>query len=238
MLRLGNMLEGNFRRRKRRHNESSGAQHTIRTGRSPAAQSPSLEKENRVNQEKKEDIVTRPTVRAEIDRMLAELVPERFVPPPVKRTADMRLVCMATEEIKRLHTLRERLANKHEALSQKYRELGRDFKERALLIGNSEGNKELKIPDSPLFVIKRDMWNLEAKLRRTDLLGNFVDMNLSLEIINQHVDLETKLFQICNDWSLCLVEENATKPLVITRVTLADEGAPKSPSRNHARRIH
>ncbi len=190
-----------------------------------------------MNQEKKEDIVARPTVRAEIDRMLAELVPERFVPPPVKRTADMHLGCMATEEIKRLHTLRELAAIKREALVAKNLEIGRDAKERILSMDRAAANEEVKTPGSPLFVANETMARLERELRRTDAIGNLADMLLWLEVRRQNADLETRPVCICDDWSICWVNEDANKPAVITRVTIRDE-APTGPGRTPKRTVH
>lgn len=178
------------------------------------------------------------TVRAEIDKRLAELVPERFIASPMKRTSDTHFVCMATDEIKRLHTLRELMANKREALVKRNLEIARDAKERIFSIGRSEGNNELKTPGSPLFVANETMSHLDGELRRTNSLGELVDVLLWLEVRRQHADLETKPVCICDDWSLCSVDENASKPAVITRVIIKDDTPPANPERSQSRRLH
>lgn len=177
------------------------------------------------------------TVRAEIDNRLKELEPEQFIASPVKRTSDMHFICMATEEIKRLHTLREQLATKHEALTQKNLETNRDAKEHILSMERGAANEELKTAGSFLFVANETTTNLERELWRTDSLWSLVDINLWFEVRRQHADLETKPVCICNDWSLCWVDENATKPVVITQVTMHGNDSAVS-VRNPKRTVH
>jgi len=161
------------------------------------------------------------TVREEVDRSLAALTPEKFILPLVKRNEKMHFACMATDEIKRLFTLCEQLANKYAALQQKARELARDAKERIIKLGSrDECNREIKTPGSQLSVIDETMKNIEREQCRTDLLGRFINTNLYLEIISQHTDLENKTdLHICDDWSLCWEDGSVDPPApVITRL--------------------
>lgn len=163
---------------------------------------------------------TRPNVRAEIDRMLAELSPEHYIASPVKRTSEMHFMCEATDEIKRLHTLREMMATKREALDAKNKEVGRDAKERILSMPRAAANEEVKTPGSPLFIANETTKNLEAQLWRTDSIGKIADTLLWLEIRSQHADLWEKPVLVCSDWSICWLDEDATKPVVVTQVTV------------------
>lgn len=159
------------------------------------------------------------TAREEMDRRLAELSPERYIASPVKRTSEMHFVCEATDEIKRLHTLREMMATKREALVAKNLEVARDAKERILSMDRDAANKEVQTPGSPLFIANETMKNLESQLWRTDSVGKIADTLLWLEIRSQHADLWAKPVLVCSDWSICWLDEDATKPIVITQVT-------------------
>lgn len=168
------------------------------------------------------------TVRQEIDKRLAALKPEQYIVSPMKIDKDIHAVCKATDEIMRLHTLREMMATTRDALIKKRLEICRDAKERILSISRNEGNEELKTPGSPLFIASATLESLDASLRRNDLLGEIVDMLLWAEVRIQHKDLETKPVCICDDWSLCWVDEDAGIPATISSVII--RGAPEEPT--------
>lgn len=158
------------------------------------------------------------SLREEINRRMAALSPERLITPKVKRDKEMHFLRMATDEIKRLHTLCDMLDTEHDAIEQKKREVGRDAKERFLQIGPDESNKEFETPGTPLFAAHELIKTLDEKLRRNDSLGRQAIMNLLLEIRHPHKELDGKQIFVCDDWSLCSIDEDLVTPAVITRV--------------------
>lgn len=175
-------------------------------------------------------------LRQEIDRRMSAIMPERFITPTIQRDEKMHFACMATDEIKRLHTLCEMLVNERYAIEQKKREVGRDAKERFLSIGRDKSNEEIKNPGSPLFVSRELTKRLEDKLRRNDSLGRLVVMNLLLEIGSLHADLVNKQVFLCDDWSICWTNDGTDNVGVITRVLIRAVSEETSDAQGDVRR--
>lgn len=147
-------------------------------------------------------------VLAEICARLAAITPEQFVVPEVARSKDATFVCTATDDIKRLFTLRNQLVDEMEELAKSGMEaaleaLGDLGSRNPLIVA-----KELTTPGSRTWELQAGMRTRSGAMRQKDHLCEIVDEILWLEIRRQHPDLQDKpAVAIFSDWGLYWLKE-------------------------------
>src|SRR3989344_9164143 len=115
------------------------------------------------------------TALEEINLRLAAIVPEQFVTPSLERDRDAHVACIATEQIKRIFTLRIILTDEIDALKRVWNEA---FSEGLKIIFSNGPNrifdvtKELKTAGSPLQVVNEKIMRLGNEKRH---VGSFAE---------------------------------------------------------------
>lgn len=118
----------------------------------------------------------------QVAERLAAITPEQFVAPKQDREKNATFVCVATDQIKRLYTLRALLNKQVHELTEK----GLAILEEA----DAQSHKTL------------DQLNLQA--RQITALLDVVEAVLWFEIRDQSPDLmRQQVVSISSDWSLC-----------------------------------
>lgn len=161
-------------------------------------------------------------VLAEIASLLAAITPEQFIAPPLERKESEHVVATATDDIKRLYTLRDRLDDKCRELAKSGKQVSEDAMERIFKLGHRKAIEEMETPGSPLFEANVKNEQILAELQRTNNLHKIVDGIFWLEVRRQHPDIESKpVAGIRSDWSLTWAE-NDDDDIEISIVSLVD----------------
>lgn len=148
-------------------------------------------------------------VLTEITGLLAAITPEQFTVPPMKCGEGDHAVATATDDIKRLYTLRDRLIDKCSELSASARQLSMGALKDILAKGRTKAAEELKTPGTPIYEAKVKSEQIIAELERTNSFRDILDRIFWLEVGRQHHDLEDKsIVGIRSDWSLVWKEED------------------------------
>lgn len=157
-----------------------------------------------------EDIKNAPLgVLEEICGRLASLTPEQFLLPELKREESMHFVCYATDEIKRLHTLRFILANEETVIQKEGWSTATEALRDARSKSAKEVLKELRTPGSSIFKMRARMKKLS-----NEMLMKIKTVEIVVDIFWAEVRRQPGLENssrvcICSDWSLCWREEDA-----------------------------
>lgn len=162
-------------------------------------------------------------VLEEITRRLAAITPEQFITPELTREPDAHFVCMATDSIKRLFTLRSILVEEHNALLEERARVSKDALKRVMTVGLCKTNEALAIGGSPESVARDTLDRLTDESRRKKLLHKIIDNMCWYEVGNQHRDLRKNDACVFSDWSLCWKETDTDidtfRPLDIGGIT-------------------
>lgn len=167
------------------------------------------------------------TVREEIDRRLAAIKPEDFIAPDIAPEPNAHFVCTATDEIRRLFTLRNLLAGEGRDLATKTMTdvdalTPQNLRQAAEAL--EESNNELSQLVEMVEMINRMCW---------------------LEVKRQHPILRSKSsIAVYSDWSLCWNEDVDRNRNVIARVIVSrapaepEEEAPQPIAKPHKHLLH
>lgn len=140
----------------------------------------------------------------EIMARLKELTPDQYIAPEVARESDTCLAAMASEDIKRLYTLRVTLMDESEKIKMRAVQLSREAAKYIETKSPAALDVELKMPNSRLSKLKAGIERVKQKLLLKNMLAKVVDGMFWLEVITQHPDLQGKTsVGIYKDWSLC-----------------------------------
>lgn len=147
-------------------------------------------------------------VLEEIQERLSALTPEKFSAPPTEREPDAHFVCIATDRIKRLQTLREALVNQCKTLALTGLNASKRAKSRFFSVGPAAIVKEMETPGSQTFQLLETMKRTSYELQQADSFFEIVDRIFWLEVRRMHPDLsEHANICIYADWSLCWKEK-------------------------------
>lgn len=149
-------------------------------------------------------------VLAEITGLLAAITPEQFTAPPVEQKDGDHIVAVATDDVKRLFTLRDRLIGKCNEFMKITRPLSEDLMMGILINGQHKANVELNTPGSPMYEAEAKLKRALVELQSANSFLQIVDGIFWLEVRRQHPDLEDKsVVGIRHDWSLLWREEES-----------------------------
>lgn len=145
------------------------------------------------------------SVLAEISARLAASTPEQFIVPDVARPKEASFVCMASDDIKRLFTLRSNLVNEMDNLIKSDLRASLDaLTEISTRNLHDEMVDGLKTLGSRALELKKELFGRRCAMQRIDRLCEIVDSVMWLEIRRQHPDLlDRPTIGIFSDWSLC-----------------------------------
>lgn len=147
-------------------------------------------------------------VLAEITGLLASITPEQFIAPPEGQEDGDHVVAVATDDVKRLYVLRDRLTDKYNELVKSARTLSEGIMKDILVNGPLMTHVELNTPGSPMYEAEAKLKRKLAELQNADTLRRIVEDVFWLEVRRQHPDLEDKsIVGICSDWSLVWTDE-------------------------------
>ncbi len=145
------------------------------------------------------------SVLAEINARLAAITPEQIIAPDTVREETTPVVAMATDEIKRLYTLRALLTNEYNEVVMDGREKAAQFVQDALRFfaeGNPDGDAQTL--DNLLAEQLSVMEKMIAGQKRNDIVFKTVERLLWTEIRCQDPALtDAPIVAIHNDWSIC-----------------------------------
>lgn len=147
-------------------------------------------------------------VLAEITALLAAITPEQFVAPSMGCEEGDHVVATATDDIKRLFTLRSRLIDELRGLKKSVTQVSNIAMEEILTKGTLRAEKDLETPGTSLFEAKAKTEKIAAELQRVDNLREIIDAVFWREVRNQHSDLVNKSIGIRSDWSLTWAEKD------------------------------
>ncbi len=132
-------------------------------------------------------------VLAEILARLAAITPEQIVPPPQDREEGCHVVVTANDDLKRLFTLRNLLADEHNELVARYRAM------------DEAGSKD-----------RGEFERLEEQIVAMKILHQIVDQIFWLDARRQHPSFANKRgLGITHDWSLCWRDDVAEEDAVV-----------------------
>lgn len=149
-------------------------------------------------------------VLEEIEQRLAAITPEQFVTPPDAAGADVHAVCMATDRIKRMFTLRSLLADECDEINDGIRSLAEETVA-AMVAKNPHLNFQGSAPDDdPIFKAGETKFlQLRSEREEKASLGVLVDKILWIDVRRQHPDLKDKsAIGVYGDWSIGWREED------------------------------
>lgn len=147
-------------------------------------------------------------VLAEISELLSAITPEQFTAPPAGPEDGDHVVAVATDDIKRLYVLRDRLIDKCNELVTSANPLSMGLMEDIFKHGQRAA-VELKTPGSPMYEAEAKLKRTLAELQSVDSLKKIVENIFWLEVRRQHPDLEgKKIIGIRSDWSLVWTEDD------------------------------
>ena len=168
------------------------------------------------------------TALEEINLRLAAIVPEQFVTPSLERDRDAHVACIATEQIKRIFTLRIILTDEIDALKRVWNEA---FSEGLKIIFSNGPDrvfnvtKEMKTVGSPLQVADEKIMRLANNIVQKRSFAKIVDELFWTEVRRQHEDLQEHYrLCICKDWSLCWRDSNAATDMPRVSGNMAELG--------------
>jgi hypothetical protein len=165
----------------------------------------------------------------EIMTRLAAIQPEQFVAPPLTRSANAHFVATASDETKRLFTLRVILGDECASI----RKEGKDIAVKSAIalaekLGGGITYRDLM--RDPTFLLQKadrdmekvmketaaELERIEDRFGMTEDLGKIVNGIFWREVRLQHPDLTNKpTIGIYSDWSLCWKEEMSASEMLI-----------------------
>lgn len=153
-------------------------------------------------------------VLGEIMTRLAELMPDQYIAPKVARESGAHLVAIASEDIKRLYTLRAMLANEYDKISRHEIKLIHEAAEYARTKDATAIKEESKMPSSRFSKLKAGVERVDRKRRMKRELAGVIDTMFFLEVQSRYPDLQGPV-GIClyADRSLCWKEKEGGKEI-------------------------
>lgn len=147
-------------------------------------------------------------VLTEITALLAAITPEQFTAPPAGQEDGDHVVAMATDDVKRLFTLRDRLIGKCNEFTKITRPLSEGLMMGIFINGQHKASVELNTPGSPMYEAEAKLKRALVELQSVNSFLQIVDGIFWLEVRRQHPDLEDKgTIGIRSDWSLVWMDE-------------------------------
>jgi len=164
-------------------------------------------------EERNENTAVRFGVLTEILTRLEELTPDQYIVPDVARESDAHFVATASEDIKRLHTLRVILASEYEKIVLHQTKLAREAAEYIKTKNAAALDEESTMPSSRFSKLKAGVERTDQNRRLKGHFAKIINEMFWLEVKRQHSDLQGPV-DICvyADWSLCWKESEREIP--------------------------
>lgn len=175
-------------------------------------------------------------VLAEITARLAAITPEQFIVPEFARSGDAVFVCMASDDIKRIFTLRSTLTDEMDQLVQDGLTASLDALLEVSARNLHEIFKEMQTPGSRTLDMTQKMLNRRCAMQKQKRLCEIVDNLLWLEIRRQHADLKDRSqVGIFSDWGLYWLKDEPYEKILNMAARI---NSPFSPGRQPGQNLN
>jgi len=158
-------------------------------------------------------VVSPKSVIAEIVERLAALKPEQFIEPDMQPDADYRAVGEASDDIKRLFTLRSMACNEHSALGKPIATTVEKIHQE---MKRAKTNKDKVEALQAIVALEDDLETLRlvAEMARKRSFHDIVDKIFWLELRRQYRELDDKpCVSVRKNWTVGWCEKDETEEL-------------------------